>query len=130
MTRVSSACSMAAGTAVVSVLGHKWSQSRGPRYPGWLDRTRIPALRYGGHDLEGDPGGSLSVQVEASSRQTRPPSQVPASPSPARAPGPCARRRSVHLAVQGGPIRNPVHVAVACGRMPANLQTASLIEEF
>ena len=32
---------------------------------GWLDRTRTPSLHCGGHDLGGDPGGSLSVQVEA-----------------------------------------------------------------
>src|SRR5215468_3043088 len=57
---------MAAGTAVVSVLGHKWSQLTGPGYPrGWLDQTRTPALRCGGHYLGGDPGRSLSVQVEA-----------------------------------------------------------------
>ena len=32
---------------------------------GWLHRTRTPAPHRGGHDLGGDPGGSLSVQVEA-----------------------------------------------------------------
>jgi hypothetical protein len=33
MMRVSRACSVATCTAVVSVLGHKWSQLIGPRYP-------------------------------------------------------------------------------------------------
>jgi hypothetical protein len=33
MMRVIGACSLVAGTPVVSVLGHKWSQLIGPRYP-------------------------------------------------------------------------------------------------
>ena len=63
--RVPSPCSVAAGTAVVSVLGHKWSQLIGPRYSRLAGSDPNSGPRCGGHNLSGDPGGSLSVQVEA-----------------------------------------------------------------
>ena len=65
MMQVPCACSVAAGTAVVSVLGHKWSQLIGPRCPRLAGRTRTPVLHCGGYDLGRAPGRSLSVQVEA-----------------------------------------------------------------
>ena len=54
--------------------GHRRGLSFGPQMVsvdraemprGRLDRTRTPALHCGRHDLGGDPGGSLSAQVEA-----------------------------------------------------------------
>ena len=47
MMRVPCPCSMAVGIAVVSVLGHKWSQLAGPRYPRLAasDPNSRPALR-------------------------------------------------------------------------------------
>jgi len=101
------ACSLAAGTAVGSVLGHKWSQLIGPRYLRLAASGRTSALHRGGRNPGGDPGTSLSVQVEAlvqADARAQPSADFPAS---GRAePGsraPCARPRSVHPAVQGWP---------------------------
>src|SRR5262249_42250025 len=65
MMHVPRARVMAPGTAVVSVLGHKWSQLTGPGYPRLAGSDPNSGLHCGGHDLGGDPGRSLSVQVEA-----------------------------------------------------------------
>src|SRR5262249_46064853 len=59
------ACSLAAGTTVGSVLGHKWSQLIGPRYLRLAASGRTSALHRGRRNPGGDPGTSLSVQVEA-----------------------------------------------------------------
>ena len=59
------ACSLAAGTAVGSVLGHKWSQLIGPRYLRLAASGRTSALHRGGRNPREDPGTSLSVQLEA-----------------------------------------------------------------
>src|SRR5215472_11139036 len=66
------ACLIVLGTVLVSVLGHKWSQLIGPRYPRLAGSDPTPALRRGGHDLGGDSGGSLSVQVEGLSQADAP----------------------------------------------------------
>jgi hypothetical protein len=97
MMQVPRACSVAAGTAVGSVLGHKWSQLAGPRSPGWLRRTRTPVLRRGGHDLGEDPGGSLSVQVEALVQADAPAKPGGSFPVSGRGAEPCARRQGVRL---------------------------------
>ena len=86
--RVPSPCSVAAGTAVVSVLGHKWSQLTGPRSPWMADRTRTPALHCGAHDLGRAPGRSLSVQVEALLQADAPAEPAPTFPISGRAAGP------------------------------------------
>src|SRR5215813_3554766 len=83
MMRGICACSLAAGTTVGSVLGHKWSQLIGPRYLRLAASGRTSALHRGGRNPGGDPGTSLSVQVEASSRPTRALSRVPTSLPPA-----------------------------------------------
>ena len=114
--------------------GHRGGLSFGPQMVsvdraemprGWLDQTRTPALHCGRHDLSGDPGRSLSVQVKASSRQTHPPSRVPASRSPAGPPSPCARSRSVHpcRSRQAGTVRD---LSAGCGR-PDTRQLADRI---
>ena len=67
-------CDDASPPCVLRGGGHRGGLSFGPQMVsvdraeipcGWLDRTRTPSLHCGGHDLGGDPGGSLSVQVEA-----------------------------------------------------------------
>ena len=118
--------SVAAGTAVVSVLGHKWSQLKGRDTCGWLHRTRTPAMHCGAHDPGRVPGRSLSVQVEALAQADARVQGGAGSLSPAGPPSSCARRRSVRRAVHGcsGPS--------VTGRMPANSRIAShsVIEEF
>ena len=99
--RVARACLVAAVTAVVSVLGHNWSQLTGPRCPRsaasdpnsgpappadkiWEETRRVPV----GAGRSPCPGRRVR-QAGA------------AFLSPAGPPSPCARRRSVHHAVQG-----------------------------
>jgi len=70
---------------------------------GWIGPNSGPGLRR--HDLGGDPGGSLSVQVEALPQADAPAKPGADFPVSGRPPIPCARRRSVHRAVQGWPDR-------------------------
>src|SRR5215831_16667229 len=82
MMRGICACSLAAGTTVGSVLGHRWSQLIGPRYLRLAASGRTSALHRGGRNPGGDPGTSLSVQVEAlvqADARAQPSADFPAS---------------------------------------------------
>ena len=126
MMQIPGACSVAAGTPVVSVLGHKWSQLIGPRYlaAGWIG----PELR---------PCSAADMPWEET-----PAGPVGAGRSPR--PGRRARQAGCRFPVSGraaepmrtpskrAPYRSESAAPSATSRIPANFQSAShwVIERF